>query len=179
MTSRGCGRHGLPSAIDPEPDAMPQFRTARVLPHNPADLYAVAADVQFYPAFVPLCRSVRIWNASTSEDGSSVFTARIDIAYPKLAISESFESEVTCDPTQLTVKSYSLKPPFRYLDSSWSFLPQRGGGAKVMVAIDYELKSRMLQILMGASFDLVMNRVIAAFEARAGALHGKQMHRES
>jgi coenzyme Q-binding protein COQ10 len=154
---------------------MPQFRTSRIIPYNPADLYAIAADVQFYPAFVPLCRSVRIWNASTSEDGSSVFTARIDIAYPKLAISESFESEVTCDPTQLTVKSYSLKPPFRYLDSSWQFAPQRGGGGtKVMVAIDYELKSRMLQIVMGASFDLVMSRVIAAFETRAGELHGKK-----
>ncbi|HEX2431071.1 MAG TPA: SRPBCC family protein [Aestuariivirgaceae bacterium] len=153
---------------------MPQFRTGRVLPHNPADLYAIAADVQFYPTFVPLCRSVRIWNVSTSEDGSSVFTARIDIAYSKLAITESFESEVTCDPTQLTVKSYSLKPPFRYLDSSWRFLPQRGGGTKVMIAIDYELKSRLLQILMNASFDLVMSRVIAAFEARAGELYGKQ-----
>ena len=153
---------------------MPQFRTGRVLPFNPADLYAIAADVQFYPTFVPLCRSVRIWNASTSEDGSSVFTARIDIAYPKLAIAESFESEVTCDPTQLSVKSYSLKPPFRYLDSSWRFLPQRGGGGtRVMIAIDYELRSRMLQILMNASFDLVMSRVIAAFEARAGEVYGK------
>ena len=37
-----------------------------------------------------------------------------------------------------------------------------------MIAIDYELKSRLLQILMNASFDLVMSRVIAAFEARAG-----------
>jgi coenzyme Q-binding protein COQ10 len=151
---------------------MPQFRTSRVLPFAPADLYAIAADVQFYPAFVPLCRSVRIWNASTSEDGSNVFTARIDIAYPKLALSESFESEVTCDPTALTVKSYSLKPPFRYLDSSWGFAPHRGG-TKVMIAIDYELRSRMLQILMGASFDLVMSRVIAAFEMRAGELYGK------
>src|SRR5262245_43771146 len=151
---------------------MPQFRTGRILPYNPPDLYAIAADVLFYPTFVPLCRSVRIWNASTSEGGSSVFTARIDIAYPKLAIAESFESEVTCDPTQLTVKSYSLKPPFRYLDSSWRFLPQRGG-SKVVIAIDYELKSRVLQILMGASFDLVMSRVIGAFEARAGELYGK------
>jgi coenzyme Q-binding protein COQ10 len=157
---------------------MPQFRTGRLLPHDPADLYAIAADVQFYPAFVPLCRSVRIWNASTSEDGSSVFTARIDIAYPKLAITESFESEVTCDPNQLTVKSYSLKPPFRYLDSSWRFLPHRQGGTKVMIAIDYELKSRMLQLLMNASFDLVMKRVIAAFEGRAAELHGKRVSSE-
>jgi coenzyme Q-binding protein COQ10 len=151
---------------------MPQFRTGRVLPYDPADLYRIAADVQFYPAFVPLCRAVRIWNASTTEDGTNLFTARIDIAYPKLAISESFESEVTCDPNRLSVKSYSLKPPFRYLDSSWQFLPQPGRGTKVKITIDYELRSRMLQLLMTASFDLVMNRVIAAFEGRAAELHG-------
>jgi coenzyme Q-binding protein COQ10 len=154
---------------------MPQFRTSRVLPFDPVDLYAIAADVQFYPAFVPLCRAVRIWNASTAEDGTSVFTARLDIAYPKLAISESFESEVTCDPNRLSVKSYSLKPPFRYLDSSWQFVPHRGGGGtKVKITIDYELRSRMLQLLMNASFDLVMSRVIAAFESRATALHGSE-----
>jgi coenzyme Q-binding protein COQ10 len=152
---------------------MPQFRTARVLPYDPAGLYAIAADVQFFPAFVPLCRAVRIWNASTGEDGTTVFTARLDIAYAKLAITESFESEVTCDPNRLSVKSYSLKPPFRYLDSTWHFLPHRSGGAKVNISIDYELRSRMLQLLMTASFDLVMNRVIAAFEGRAAELHGK------
>ena len=152
---------------------MPQFRTGRMLPYDAVELYAIAADVQFYPAFVPLCRSVRIWNASSGEDGTTVFTARLDIAYPKLALSESFESEVTCDPNRLSVKSYSLKPPFRYLDSSWQFAPHRGGGTKINIAIDYELRSRMLQLLMNASFDLVMNRVIAAFEGRAAELHRK------
>jgi ribosome-associated toxin RatA of RatAB toxin-antitoxin module len=33
----------------------------------------------------------------------------------------------------------------------------------------------MLQLLMNASFDLVMNRVIAAFEGRAAELHGKRI----
>lgn len=150
---------------------MPQFAITRRLPFRAAELYAIAADVASYPRFVPLCTAARVWGESTDADGRSYFGAAIDLAYPKLRLSETLTSEVTADPVTLSVRAVSKSPPARFLDNRWLFHDLGRAGTEVDFYLAYELRSRTLQFLVTGMFDYAARRIITAFEARAGELY--------
>jgi coenzyme Q-binding protein COQ10 len=150
---------------------MPQFSITRRLPFRPADLYAIAADVPSYPRFVPLCTGARAWDDSTDADGRLHFRAAIDLAYPKLRLSETLTSEVTADPVALAVRAVSTAAPAKFLDNRWLFHDLGGGGTEVDFYLAYELRSRTLQLLVTGMFDYAARKIINAFEARARELY--------
>jgi coenzyme Q-binding protein COQ10 len=150
---------------------VPQFATVRRSPFAPRDLYAIAADVGRYQEFIPLCGESRVWNRQLLENGREAFEASLAIAYPKLRIRETFVSDVVCDPVAMTVRATSARLPLEHLDSRWLFT-SAGEGADVSISVDYQMRGRMLQVVMNAAFDLAMRKVIAAFEDRARALLG-------
>ncbi|MFO1089959.1 MAG: type II toxin-antitoxin system RatA family toxin [Hyphomicrobiales bacterium] len=152
---------------------MPHFQTIRRSPYRPEQLYEIAADVGRYREFLPLCTESRVWNREIAAEGRVRFEASLDIAYAKLGIRETFFSHVTCDPAALSVRSTSDRAPLQHLDSRWLFTPA-GGGADVSISVDYQMRGRMLQMVMNAAFDLAMRKVIAAFEERARQLFGVQ-----
>jgi coenzyme Q-binding protein COQ10 len=150
---------------------MPQFSVTRRLPFRPADLYAIAADVPSYPRFVPLCSDARIWDESVDADGRRHFRAAIDLAYPKLRLSETLTSEVTTDPVALAVRAVSRAAPAKFLDNRWLFHDLGAGGTDVDFYISYELRSWTLQLLVSGMFDYAVRKIINAFEARAQELY--------
>jgi coenzyme Q-binding protein COQ10 len=150
---------------------MPQFSVTRRLPFRPADLYAIAADVPSYPRFVPLCSNARVWDETTDADGRRHFRAAIDLAYPKLRLSETLTSEVTTDPIALAVRAVSTAAPAKFLDNRWLFHDLGTGGTDVDFYISYELRSWTLQLLVGGMFDYAVRKIINAFEARAQELY--------
>lgn len=150
---------------------MPQFSITRRLPFRPADLYAIAADVPSYPRFVPLCTGARAWDESTDADGRLHFRAAIDLAYPKLRLSETLTSEVTADPVALAVRAVSNSAPAKFLDNRWLFHDLGAAGTDVDFYLAYELRSRTLQLLVTGMFDYAARRIINAFEARARELY--------
>jgi coenzyme Q-binding protein COQ10 len=152
---------------------VPQFSTVRRSPYAPQDLYAIAADVARYQEFIPLCTQSRVWNSRPLADGRHGFEASLEIAYPKLRIKETFYSDVVCDPRVLTVRATSTREPLKHLDSRWLFTPA-GEGADVSISVDYQMRGKMLQLVMNAAFDLAMRKVITAFEERAHAVLGNR-----
>ena len=45
--------------------------------------------------------------------------------------------------------------------------PRSNGGCEIEFTVDYALKSRSLQFLLSGMFDLVVRKIMNAFEARA------------
>ena len=88
---------------------MPQFSTKRHVRHSASDMFKLVADVERYPEFVPLCRSLRVRKRSTGADGREVIVADMTVAY-KL-IYETFTSRVTLDRGQLVGDFWVLMPP--------------------------------------------------------------------
>ena len=150
---------------------MPEFSVTRRLPFRPADLYAIAADVPSYPRFVPLCADARVWDERTDADGRRYFRAAIDVAYPKLRLSETLTSDVTTDPVALAVRAVSRAAPAKFLDNRWLFHDLGAGGTDVDFYISYELRSWTLQLLVSGMFDFAVRKIINAFEARARELY--------
>src|SRR5262245_43861592 len=148
---------------------MPQFTAKRKVGHSAEDMFALVADVERYPEFVPLCRSLRVRRRIPQADNVEVVIAEMTVAY-KL-ISETFTSRVTLDRTNRQIVVEHLEGPFSHMENRWTFTPTDPQSCDVEFFIAYEFRSRMLGILMGSMFDVAFRRFAGAFERRADQVY--------
>jgi coenzyme Q-binding protein COQ10 len=147
---------------------MPTFRTKRQVSFTPRQMFDLVADVERYPEFVPLCEGLRVKERSRVS-GHEVLLAEMDVGYG--ALHETFSSKVTLDADTPRVTVEYLDGPFQYLDNRWAFEPTPDG-CDVDFYISYELKSLMLQLMVGAVFERAFRRFTEAFEHRARQVYG-------
>ncbi|MCV9935148.1 type II toxin-antitoxin system RatA family toxin [Boseaceae bacterium BT-24-1] len=148
---------------------MPMFNSTRRVKHSPDQMYALVADVENYPQFLPLCEGLTVRRRTPREGGGEVVLADMTVGYK--AIRETFTSRVTLDPTNLKILVEYVDGPFRYLENRWNFKPH-DKGCEIGFFISYEFASRMLGLLMGAMFDKAFHKFAEAFEKRADAIYG-------
>ncbi len=144
---------------------MPTHAEKRRLPYAPAQVYDLVADVGRYPEFLPWCKAARI---TRRENG--VFFADLIVTFKMFR--EQFSSKVTLHPKHAIDVEY-IEGPFRYLNNHWHFLDDGEGGCVVDFYVDFEFRSRVLQKLIGLLFNEAVQRMVAAFEARAHQLYGE------
>jgi coenzyme Q-binding protein COQ10 len=149
---------------------MPQFSTTRRVKHSAADMFALVADVEHYPQFVPLCRSLAVRKRTTDSEGTEIVVADMTIAY-KL-VRETFTSRVTLDRPKLEILVEYLEGPFERMHNRWSFRATGESACEVEFFIAYEFRSRTLGLLMGGIFDAAFRRFASAFERRADQVYG-------
>jgi coenzyme Q-binding protein COQ10 len=147
---------------------MPQFRTTRRVRHSAADMFALVADVERYPEFVPLCAALKVRRRIQSGEGIEILIATMTVSY-KL-IHETFTSRVTLDRPRLAILVEYLDGPFSHLENRWEFRPVAERACDVAFFIAYAFRSRALGLVLGAVFDAAFRKFAAAFEARADAL---------
>jgi coenzyme Q-binding protein COQ10 len=152
---------------------MPQFSSKRRVPHNAGDMFDLVADVEKYPQFVPLCQSLRVRSRTPKGQVPEILVADMTVAY-KL-IHETFTSRVTLDRPALTILVEYLDGPFSRMENRWTFRELNGDACEVEFFIDYEFRSRILAMLMGAMFDAAFRRFAAAFEKRADQVYRRKV----
>ncbi len=150
---------------------MPQFSTKRRVRHAAADMFDLVADVERYPEFVPLCRTLKVRTRIPEPEGVEVVVADMTIAYK--FVHETFTSRVTLDRPNLQILVEYLEGPFSRLENRWTFHATGERTCEVEFFISYEFKSRTFGLLMGSMFDLVFRRMAAAFERRADAVYAR------
>lgn len=150
---------------------MPSFTTRRTVRHSADDMFDLVADVEKYPQFVPLCQSLRVRRRTPAEVGIEILVADMTVAYKM--IRETFTSKVTLDRPRLQIFVQYLDGPFQRMENRWSFVSTAENRCEVEFAIDYEFKSRMFGMLMGAMFETAFRKFSSAFEARADKVYGK------
>lgn len=149
---------------------MPKFDTVRRVPHSPEQMFALVADVERYPQFLPMCEALTV-RSRKERDGVTVLVADMSVGYK--AIRETFTSQVVLKPEDLVIDVRYIDGPFKYLRNTWTFRRTDGGGCEVGFDIDYEFKSRMLGVIMGAVFDRAFRMFAEAFEKRADQVYGR------
>jgi coenzyme Q-binding protein COQ10 len=133
-------------------------------------MFDLVADVEHYPQFVPLCRSLEVRKRTEDGEGRDVIVADMTVAY-KL-IRENFTSRVTLDRPKLQILVEYLEGPFQKMNNRWSFRPEDEHACEVEFFISYEFRSRTLGMLMGTVFDAAFRRFATAFERRADEVYG-------
>ncbi len=114
---------------------MPTHAEQRVLPYTPEQLFALVADIERYPEFLPWCIGARI-----KERQTNLVVADLIIGFK--VFRERFTSRVALDPPRNIDVTYA-EGPFRYLNNHWTFDPGRRGlphrllcRFRVQVAVD-------------------------------------------
>jgi coenzyme Q-binding protein COQ10 len=148
---------------------MPTFRMTRTVKHTAAQMFALVADVEQYPEFLPLCEDLRIIRRVQSGEGVETLVATMSVGYK--AINENFTTRVTLDEPRLRIQVEYVDGPFKYLENRWTFRDVPGG-SEVEFYINYEFKSFALSILMGSVFDKAFRKFTEAFEERANTIFG-------
>ena len=150
---------------------MPRFETTRRVAHSAENMFALVADVEHYPEFLPLCEATRV-RGREFRDGRETIIAEMTVAYK--VIRETFVSRAVFDPQRMTIDVDYLDGPFRHLENRWTFTPQGGNACIVGFSIDYEFRTRALGLLMGAMFDKAFRKFSEAFELRADRIYGQE-----
>ncbi|MEM9425915.1 MAG: type II toxin-antitoxin system RatA family toxin [Pseudomonadota bacterium] len=147
---------------------MPTHSETRHLPYTAQQMYDLVADVERYPEFLPWTAAARIRSTRENKD-SVVMLADLVISFK--VFRERFGSRVTLYPEQRKIDVAYLDGPFRYLDNHWHFKPISETRCEVDFFVDFEFKSRAMQMVIGAVFNQAMQRIVRAFEKRAEALY--------
>jgi coenzyme Q-binding protein COQ10 len=142
---------------------MPTHAEQRVLPYTPEQLFALVADVERYPEFLPWCVGARV-----RERRPDLIVADLIIGFRMFR--ERFTSRVRLDPPHRIDVSYA-EGPFKYLNNHWIF-ERVPGGCQIDFFVDFEFHSRLLQRVIELLFHEAVRRMVAAFEHRAQLLYG-------
>jgi coenzyme Q-binding protein COQ10 len=148
---------------------MPKFETTRHVAHSPERMFALVADIEKYPQFLPMCEALSV-RSRKERDGVTVLVADMSVGYK--AIRETFTSQVVLKPDENVIDVRYLDGPFRYLQNKWNFLPSSDGGCDVRFFIEYEFRNRILGAMVGAMFDRAFRMFSGAFEKRANEVYG-------
>lgn len=148
---------------------MPAHSEKRLLPYSADLMYAIVADVERYPEFVPWCAGLRILRRERDGNREIMFAETL-IGYKSLR--ERYTSRVELDPAARSIDVKEVEGPFRVLENHWRFAPEKNG-CRVDFSITFEFKSRVLGMIAAAALAPVMSRMTDAFEARARELSKK------
>jgi coenzyme Q-binding protein COQ10 len=147
---------------------MPLHQETRILPYTAEQMYAVVADIERYPEFLPWCAKVVIRKRETVGRVELV-TAEMAIAFH--ALHERYVSLVRLDRGALTIEARHVEGPFQRLDTRWRFVPL-ATGSEIHFLIDFAFKSVLLSAVAGVAFGFVAARMAEAFVQRAHRLYG-------
>jgi coenzyme Q-binding protein COQ10 len=142
---------------------MPRYAESKHVPYRPDQMFDLVADVGRYPEFLPWCVGARVRSRTETE-----LVADLTVGFGPFR--ESFTSRVTLDrPGHLTVRYEN--GPFRYLNNRWAFAGDPTG-CLIDFFVDFEFRSRVLQMAIGAVFTEAVRRMIYAFHKRARDVYG-------
>jgi coenzyme Q-binding protein COQ10 len=145
---------------------MKEHSETRIVPYTADLMYAVVADVERYPEFLPWVVALRI-KSRVKEGAQEILTAEMAVGYRSLR--ERYTSRVILDPEARRIDVAAIEGPFRCLENHWRFTPQ-GASCQVEFRVAFEFSSRLLQAIAGTAFENALLTMTDAFEARAASL---------
>ena len=132
--------------------------------HSAAKMYALVADVEAYPQFLPWCSGteVRLLDAHKA-------VATLHVNYHGLRL--HFTTENQMDKGAL-IDMKLVNGPFKHLDGFWRFVPLAEDACKIEFRLSYELSGKLVEKLAGPVFNHIANTFVEVFVKRAVTLYG-------
>ena len=148
---------------------MPSASIIKKIPCSKKNLIEMVLDIEKYPEFVPWCLGGKI---HTNIDKGNTLEITADLTIGKSLFRETYKSFVIYDKSNDSIQVTSIDGPLKHLENKW-FFRQAGNSSEVDFHIDFELKNKILNILMIKTFDLGLKKIAGAFEKRANELFNK------
>lgn len=145
---------------------MKHIKRSAIVQYDAAQMFALVADIEKYPEFLPWCAQARVLSAA----GDSV-TARLDIAWGGLRKSFTTRNRNTAGRS---IVMQSVAGLFSELRGEWRFTPLAAGACRVEFEIHFAIAGRALAAVAGPLFEKISDGMVDAFHRRARDTHGNQ-----
>ena len=145
---------------------MPTASITKKIPCSKKNLIKLVLDIEKYPEFVPWCLNGKI---HTKIDKGNTVEITADLTIGKSFFNETYKSFVIYDKSTKTINVTNIEGPLKHLENRWIFR-QTDDSSEVDFHVNFELKNKILNILMNKTFDLGLKKIADAFEKRANEL---------
>ena len=126
-------------------------------------------DIEKYPEFVPWCLDGKIHNKNIKDNTIEIIA---DLTIGKSFFNETYKSFVIYEKSSDSIYVTNMNGPLKHLENKW-FFKQKGENSEVDFHVDFELKNKILNIIMIRSFDIGLKKIADAFEKRAVELFNR------
>ena len=148
---------------------MPFASIKKEIPCSKENLINMVLDIEKYPEFVPWCLNSKILSKNDKENKIEI-TA--DLTIGKSFFNQTYKSFVIYNKSSNTIHVTNMNGPLKHLENKW-FFKTKGENSEVDFQIDFELKNKILNMLMIKSFDIGLKKIADAFEKRANELFNR------
>ena len=142
---------------------MPTASIKKEVSCTKENLIKMVLDIEKYPEFVPWCISGKIYE--TNYKGNTIEIIA-DLTIGKSFFHETYKSLVIYNKSEDSIFVTNIDGPLKNLKNEW-FFKKIGKNSEIDFRIDFELKSKILNLLMIKSFDVGLKKIVDAFEKRA------------
>jgi len=148
---------------------MPSASIKKKIPCSKKNLIEMVLDIEKYPEFVPWCLDSKIHDKTDKGDTIEI---KADLTIGKSFFRDTYKSFVIYNKSEDSIHVTNIDGPLKHLENEW-FFKQDEDSSEVEFHVDFELKNKILNVLMIKSFDLGLKKIADAFEKRAIQLFEK------
>ena len=142
---------------------MPTASIKKLIPCSKENLIKMVLDIEKYPEFVPWCINGKIHSSNDKGDTIEIIA---DLTIGKSFFNETYKSFVIYNKNLDSIFVTNINGPLKHLENKWTF-KQDGKNSEINFQIDFELKSKILNLIMIKSFDIGLKKIAEAFQKRA------------
>jgi ribosome-associated toxin RatA of RatAB toxin-antitoxin module len=151
---------------------MKRIARSAIVQSSADAFYALAEDIESYPAFLPWCAAVQVRERTP---GRTVATLTLGVKGVK-GVRHSFTTENTNVPGR-SIDMRLLEGPFRHFAAAWRFTPLAADAAKVEFSLEYAFSSRIVAAVLEPVFSRIADSTVEAFARRAASRQDGQAAR--
>jgi ribosome-associated toxin RatA of RatAB toxin-antitoxin module len=144
---------------------MRQVDRTALVPYTPEQMFALVADIERYPQFVPWVTGAKV----LQQDERGVIG---QLEMERAGVREKFTTRNVLEPPA-RMSLELVDGPFRLLDGLWTFEKVGNKGTKIRLAIRFEFKNPLTAMLLSRAFEKSCAEMVDAFVLRARAVYGK------
>ncbi len=148
---------------------MPSASIKKEISCTKDNLIKMVLDIEKYPEFVPWCLDGKIH--SINDKGNKIEIIA-DLTIGVSFFNETYKSFVIYEKSSNSIHVSNIGGPLKHLENKW-FFKEKGNNSEINFIINFELKNKILNMLMIKSFDKGLKKIADAFEKRAAQLFNK------
>ncbi len=147
---------------------MRKVKRSALVPYAAREMFVLVDDVETYPEFRPWCKSAVV-------DSRSDAIVEATLELQKGAVSKTFTTR-NLNREFESIDLTLVRGPFKHLSGGWRFKDLGDDGSKVSLDLEFEFKSRAVDLMFGSFFEETCNALVDAFSKRAAVVYGGTRH---
>ena len=142
---------------------MRKVSRSALVPFSHKQMYALVEDVERYPDFLPWCSDATLhWREGDALEGS--------VEMNRAGLKRSFRTRNIMRQDE-AIEMELVDGPFSHLSGVWLFKELGDAGSKVSLDVEFEMRSRTTDRLLGRYFEEICNSLVDAFVKRAEQMY--------